>query len=73
MSTQRSLVYNNAREDVPNSWFRHMIEKDGDFYVTRWNDQHRLVQMTLEKAMYKYTDEVLKFTEDMKHEQAITV
>lgn len=69
MSEKRTLIYNNAREDVPDSKFRHLIEKDGKFYITRWNDNKKLVQMTLEKATRKYTDEVLKFTEDMKSKE----
>ena len=61
-------VYNNATKRVPDSRFRHLGFVNGQLCVSRWNDKHKLVQMTYAKAVDRYPDELTDFIKGMVSE-----
>lgn len=77
MNQERVVLYNNAKEDVPNSKFRH-LEKDNDrLYITRVNvvkqtqnhpTKTQLVRMSIEKAKTKFPEEMWEYLAYMKLE-----
>ena len=58
-------VYNNASKGVPDSRFRHLCFVNDQLCVSRWNDKHKLVQMTYAKAVDRYPDELTDFIHGM--------